>query len=257
MPDRKKQKQSDDGTMSLSGHLKELRNRITVCIIVLLGAFCVCLFNAQSLIDLFTAMGSRYGYQFVYISPQELLMEYFSVSLVIALVISIPVIAWEVWAFTKPGLKKNEDAAFAFALIFGMIFFCIGVAFAYKVSMPFILYFLIHVSEGSNITASVSVQNYITFLLTVFVVFGVVFELPVVSVILTWLGILRSSWMRKGRKLVIVLIFVLAAIITPPDIVSQVMVALPMILLYELGIFLSALCEKSRKRAPAGATESR
>lgn len=129
-----------------------------------------------------------------------------------------------------------------------MIFFCLGAAFAYKVSMPFILYFLIHVGEGSEITAAVSVQNYISFLLTVFFVFGCVFELPVISVVLTWLGVIRSSWLKKARKPAIVLIFILAAIITPPDIASQVMVALPMVLLFQLGIVMSALCEKTKKK---------
>ena len=237
----------DGGVMSLTGHLKELRNRLAVVLICLTAAFLVCLYNAQSLVELFTGMGQTYGYRFVYISPQELLMEYFSVSLVIALVVCLPIIAWEIWRFVQPGLRENENQAFALSLVFGMVFFCLGVAFAYKVSMPFILYFLIHVGEGSQITASVSVQNYISFLLTVFLVFGCVFELPVISVVLTWLGIIRSAWLKKAQKPAIVLIFLVAAIITPPDIVSQIMVALPMIALFQLGIFLSGLCEKRKK----------
>ena len=239
----------DGGTMSLSGHLKELRNRLAVVLVLLAAVFLICLYNAQSLVALFTNMGKAYGYRFVYISPQELLMEYFSVSLVIALVVCLPVIAWQVWRFAQPGLKKNENYAFGLSLVFGMVFFCLGVAFAYKISMPFILYFLIHVGEGSDITASVSVQNYISFLLTVFLVFGCVFELPVVSVLLTWLGVIRSSWLKKARKLAIVVIFILAALITPPDIVSQVMVALPMIALFQLGVVLSGICEKMKKKS--------
>ena len=240
--------QEDGGVMSLTGHLKELRNRLAVVLLALAAAFLICLYNAQSLVEVFTGMGTQYGYHFVYISPQELLMEYFSVSLIIALVVCLPIIAWEIWRYVQPGLRKNENRAFALALIFGMVFFCLGVAFAYKVSMPFILYFLIHVGEGSQITASVSVQNYISFLMTVFLVFGCVFELPVISVALTWLGVIRSAWLKKARKPAIVVIFILAAIITPPDIVSQVMVALPMIALFQLGIFLSALCEKGKKK---------
>lgn len=234
--------------MSLTGHLKELRNRLAVVIVLLTAAFFVCLSNAQALVELFTGLGAGYGYKFVYISPQELLMEYFSVSLVIALVVCLPVIAWEIWRYVQPGLTGTENRAFAMSLIFGMVFFCLGVAFAYKVSMPFILYFLIHVGDGSQITATVSVQNYISFLLTVFLVFGCVFELPVVSVALTWLGVIRAAWLKKAQKPAIVLIFVVAAIITPPDIVSQIMVALPMIALFQLGIFLSALCEKAKKK---------
>ena len=254
MQKKKRKPSSSDHTgdvMSLTGNLKELRNRLAVVIVLLVAAFLVCLTNAQSLVELFTQMGTGYGYHFVYISPQELLMEYFSISLVIALVVCLPVIAWEVWRFVQPGLRRRENQAFAMALIFGMIFFCLGVAFAYKVSMPFILYFLIHVGDGSQITAAVSVQNYISFLLTVFLVFGCVFELPVISVVLTWLGVIRSSWLKKARKPAIVLIFLVSAIITPPDVVSQIMVALPMILLFQLGIFLSSLCEKSKKKSAA------
>ena len=251
MQTKKKSKSTPDGgggVMSLTGHLKELRNRLAVVIVLLAVAFLVCLSNAQALVEVFTGLGANYGYKFVYISPQELLMEYFSVSLVIALVICLPVIAWEVWRYVQPGLTGTENRAFALSLIFGMVFFCLGVAFAYKVSMPFILYFLIHVGDGSQITATVSVQNYISFLLTVFLVFGCVFELPVVSVALTWLGVIRAAWLKKAQKPAIVLIFIVAAIITPPDIVSQIMVALPMIALFQLGIFLSALCEKGKKK---------
>lgn len=236
-----------DSKMSLSGHLKELRNRLTISLILLVIAFCVCLYNAKTLVSLFTDMGAEYGYNFVYISPQELLMEHFSVSLIISIVVCVPMIAWQVWAFVRPGLKKKENLAFAFSLLFGMIFFCIGVFFAYKVSVPYILYFLIHISEGSEIVAQISVQNYISFLITVFLVFGCVFELPVISVVLTWLGILRSLWLKKARKVAVVLIFLLSAIITPPDVVSQIMVALPMIALFQLGILLSMLVEKLKK----------
>lgn len=255
---KKKSKQApgeDGGSMSLTGHLKELRNRLAVVLLALVAVFLICLTNAQRLVELFTRMGAAHGYRFVYISPQELLMEYFSVSLVIALVVCLPVIAWEIWRFVQPGLKKNENQAFALSLVFGMIFFCLGVAFAYKVSVPFILYFLIHVGDGSEIAAAVSVQNYISFLMTVFLVFGCVFELPVISVVLTWLGVIRASWLKKAQKPAIVLIFLLAALITPPDIVSQVMVALPMVALFQLGILLSSLCEKSKKRSAKEAEE--
>ena len=104
---------------------------------------------------------------------------------------------------------------------------------------------------GTTALAAVSSCSDISFLLTVFLVFGCVFELPVISVVLTWLGVIRSSWLKKARKPAIVLIFLVSAIITPPDVVSQIMVALPMILLFQLGIFLSSLCEKSKKKSAA------
>ena len=129
------------------------------------------------------------------------------------------------------------------------MFFVIGVAFARYISLPFVLRFLIQFTGEVDVAASISIQQYIGFLLTIFVVFGLVFELPVVSVLLTGLGLIRAEWLKKGRKVMIVVIFLLAAIITPPDVVSQVMVALPMILLYELSIALSSLVGRRRKDA--------
>ncbi|MBQ6318118.1 MAG: twin-arginine translocase subunit TatC, partial [Oscillospiraceae bacterium] len=98
-----------------------------------------------------------------------------------------------------------------------------------------------------DVSASISIQQYISFLLTLFVIFGLVFELPVISVLLTGLGLIKAEWLVKGRKVMIVIIFVLAAIITPPDVVSQIMVAVPMIGLYELSILLSRLIGNRRK----------
>lgn len=233
--------------MALSGHLKELRNRIVICILCLVVFFLVGLHYASEFVGAMTNIGRVYGYQFVYISPQELLLQYFSVALLVGVCFTLPVILYNIWAFVQPGLKKNENGLFLSALIFGLICFVIGVIFAYKIMMPFMLHFLIDLSIGSDITASISVQNYMTFLLTIFMIFGIVFELPVVSVILTQLGLVKISWMKKGTRVVIVVIFVVSAIITPPDIVSQIMVAIPMIGLYELSILISSVLLKFRK----------
>ena len=108
------------------------------------------------------------------------------------------------------------------------------------------LRFLIQFTTQVNVSASISIEQYISFLLTVFLIFGLVFELPVVSVLLTALGLVRAEWLVKGRRVMIVVIFLLAAIITPPDVVSQIMVAVPMLALYELSILLSRLVGKRR-----------
>lgn len=237
--------------MPLTGHLKELRDRILVCAAVLAVWFGVCLGFAPQLVTLFTDMGRAYGYRFVYIAPQELLMVYFSVAMVGAVAAAAPVIGWQVYAFCQPGLKKAERLGTLTALTAGAACFCGGVAFAYFVSLPFMLRFLIAFSTDVRITASISIAEYVHFLLTVFVIFGLVFELPVISVLLTALGVLQPRWLRRGRRPMIVLIFLVAAVITPPDVVSQVMVAVPMLALYELSIWLSVLCQRlKRKRSP-------
>lgn len=235
--------------MSLSDHLRELRNRILVCVVLLIISMLVGLHFAPDLVEMFLDIGKQYHYRFVYIAPQELLLQYFSVAFLLGLCVTLPVLFYQAWAFMRPGLKKNENLFFLFAMVFGLICFGGGVYFAYRVMLPFMLYFLITLSSASKVTASISVQNYMTFLMTVFVIFGIVFELPVVSVLLTQMGLLKVRWMKAGRRVVIVAIFVVAALITPPDIVSQVMVAIPMMALYELSIILCTICQKLHDRA--------
>ena len=237
--------------MPLSGHLKELRNRIVICVAVLLAGFAVCLGFSPRLVTVLTDMGTAYHYAYIYIAPQELLMVYISVALVGALAAAFPFICYHIYAFCSPGLKRKEKTFVLGTLVFGTAFFCLGVLFAYTVSVPFMLRFLIQYSAGVSVSASISIQQYVNFLVTVFVVFGAVFELPVVSVLLTVLGILKAEWMAKGRKVMIVVIFIAAAVITPPDVVSQVMVALPMIVLYELSIFLCRLFGRRKEKAEA------
>ena len=234
--------------MTLSGHLKELRNRLAVCAIVLFATCLVGLYFAEDVVDYLLNIGTQYNYVFVYISPQELLLEYFSIALLIAACVTVPLLLYEAYAFMSPGLMKHEKLFFRIAMICGLTCFVIGVLFAMKIMLPFMLYFLIKISDGTQVSASISVQNYMSFLMTVFVCFGIIFELPVVSVLLTQMGILKSAWMKKGRRPMIVVIFVIAAFITPPDVVSQIMVAIPILGLYELSIILSSLVEWSRRK---------
>ena len=247
MKKKAKEAASPDGSMSLSGHLRELRNRILVCVILLVVVFSVCLSFAPQIVTLLTDMGQRYNYVYVYIAPQELFLVYMNVALVGAVVVCFPVLAYQIYAFCSPGLSGKERGYISGSLIAGGLCFLVGVAFAYFISLPFMLRFLIQFTGQVDVSASISIQQYVSFLLTVFVIFGLVFELPVVSVLLTGLGLVRAEWLVKGRKVMIVIIFVLAAIITPPDIVSQIMVAVPMLGLYEISIALSRVVGKAKK----------
>ena len=253
MKKKAKEPVSPDGSMSLSGHLRELRNRILICVILLVVVFGVCLSFAPRIVTLLTDMGRRYDYVYVYIAPQELFLVYMNVALVGAVVVCFPVLAYQIYAFCSPGLSGKERGYISGALIAGGLCFLVGVAFAYFISLPFMLRFLIQFTGEVDVSASISIQQYVSFLLTVFVIFGLVFELPVVSVLLTGLGLMKAEWLVKGRKVMIVIIFVLAAIITPPDIVSQIMVAVPMLGLYEISIALSRVVGRARKSAAEAA----
>ena len=130
----------DDGNMTLTGHLKELRNRLIVCAVVFVAAVVVTLAYADRLIDLLTAMGQGF-YTFVSIAPQEKLMQYFRVSLLAALVVTVPVALYQIYAFAKPGLKKSETFFLKLVILLGLALFVVGVLFAYKLMMPFMLQF--------------------------------------------------------------------------------------------------------------------
>ena len=232
--------------MPLTGHLRELRNRVIVCLAVLTAAFLVMLAFAGKLVSFLLALGERYAYRFVYIAPQELLLEYFQTAFVFAVFVSLPVIIFEIWSFIAPGLTKKEKTGFRLVIAFGFLFAAAGIVFAYYIMIPFMLRFLGTLNAGTPIASSISVQNYVSFLLLIFMIFAAVFELPVAASALTALGILKPGWMKKGRKIVIVLIFFIAAVITPPDVTSQIMVAVPMIILFEISIILSTLIEKAQ-----------
>ncbi|MBR2257839.1 MAG: twin-arginine translocase subunit TatC [Blautia sp.] len=253
---KKDVQQNPDGSMPLTGHLKELRNRIVVCIVVLFAGICLCLSFASRIVRLLTDIGTQFDYHFIVIRPQELLLVYFSVALIGGVVIAVPVIAYQVYAFCAPALDKKGRRTFITSLGFGGVCFCIGIAFAYFIVLPFMLSFLMKFSVSMEIiTNNISIGEYVSFLMTVFIIFGIVFEMPVISVLLTRIGILRAEWMARSRKVMIVVIFFVAAIITPPDVVSQVMVAFPMLGLYELSIFLSRLV-RSRKLEEAEKEEA-
>ena len=244
---KKAEVMEDDGSMTLTGHLKELRNRLIICAVVFVVSVVITLMYADRLIDLLTAMGQGY-YTFVSIAPQEKLMQYFRVSLLAAFVITVPVALYQIYAFAKPGLKKSETFFLKLVILLGLALFVVGVMFAYKLMMPFMLRFLSTGIEGAEyIQTTTSIESYVNLCLTMFIIFGCVFEMPLVTIILSKMGIANPELLKKGRGVAIVLIFFIAAVVTPPDIVSQCMVAGPMVLLYFISIFLSGIFYKPKE----------
>ncbi|MCR5826486.1 MAG: twin-arginine translocase subunit TatC [Oscillospiraceae bacterium] len=233
-----------DGEMSVAAHLRELRRRL----LTYLGALAVCLLfglrYAPELTRRLLSLGEAYSYRFVYLSPEELLLEYLRISLAASFCVTLPGLLYEIWMFLRPGLRRDERLAVLVAMLSGTLCAALGAAFAYRIMTPFVLRFLFSLSDGIGVASSVSVRSYLSFLLTQLAVFAAVFELPVILAILTWFGLVRAKTLRRLRKPIIVLCFLLAAIITPPDPFSQIMVAVPLLLLFELSIALCSLLEK-------------
>lgn len=168
------------------------------------------------------------------------------IALILGIIISLPVILYQIWAFLAPGLHNHEKKYVWPLIFFAMVSFCAGGAFAYYLLVPYTLDFFLGLAPA-NVANNIAIDYYFGFLLRLIVVFGIVFELPVLSVILSSMGLISPAFLRKYRRHAIVIFFVAAAILTPPDPTTQVMLAIPLVLLYEVTIFISYIFKRRRK----------
>ena len=232
---------NQDKTLSLIEHLEELRERLIKSIIAVIIAAGVSFRYVKKLLPyLIQPVG-----KVVFLSPQEALLTHVKLALIGGVILASPVILFQVWQFVSCALKPEEKR---WVLIFGplsLFFFLAGAFFGYRVILPLGLKFLLSFSSP-ELVPMLSVGRYLPFIFFLVLVFGVVFELPVFLYFLTLTGIVTPSLLRRRRKHAIVLIFILAAIFTPPDVVTQSLLAIPLIFLYEIGIIFSRLAYRRR-----------
>jgi sec-independent protein translocase protein TatC len=183
----------------------------------------------------------------IFLSPTEGFMIYIKVSLFSGLVVSIPFVAYQFWKFIVPGLLERERKLVAPVVFFTTMCFAVGAAFAYYVIIPFGLRFLLSF-QTDFLEANLTIGKYLGFVVTIILVFGVVFELPVLSFFLTKVGILTPEFLRAKRRYGIALIFIMAALLTPPDIFTQLMLAGPLIMLYEISIGVSRMVKRNEDK---------
>lgn len=239
----------------LLSHLLEFRRRLMYSLISILVGFCVCYhfapqiyeFLARPLADVTEGENRR----LIYTGLTEAFMTYVKLALWGGCLISFPVIASQIWMFVAPGLYKNERGAFLPFLIATPVFFIIGAALAYYFVFPmawkFFLSFEIPASAGTlPIQLEARVSEYLSLSMTIIFAFGIAFELPVILVLLARIGVLSSAQMSQFRRYAIVLIFIIAAVLTPPDVISQLCLALPLMVLYEMSILGAKWVEKGR-----------
>lgn len=242
-----------DEPLTLTGHLTEFRNRVAISIAALVAGFAACFMSIRPLADRLLAMGKSYGFDFVYLAPTELLTSYFKLSMILSAALLSPFLLFIVWGFVAPALTDREKQAVLPAILGGLVFFALGTWFCCAVALPLMLQFLSSFGESQFIRASLSVSHYLDFLMGLLLTFGLVFEEPMLVFTLSSLGILTPQTLRKVRRYAIPVIFVVAAVITPPDVISQLMIALPMMALYELSIGISCLAKAKRERREAEA----
>jgi len=228
-----------DKKLTLVGHLEEVRGRIIKSVISVI----ICSIILYNYIDNLLPILIKPVGKLVFIAPQEAFITNVKITLLGGLFLSSPFILYQIWRFISVGLRKNERK---YALIFGLlsfIFFILGCVFGYFIIVPIGMNFLLGFSSDF-ITPMITISKYISFLGALTFAFGLVFQLPLVILFLTKIGVVTPKFLSGRRREMLVIIFILAAVLTPPDVITQVLMALPLILLFELGIFFSKLAYK-------------
>jgi sec-independent protein translocase protein TatC len=250
--DRTEADELDKSKAPLLDHLIELRRRLLWSVVTLGVTFAICLYFARPIFGFLVQPLIHAGQnRLIYTAVFEAFFVEIKVAFFAALMISFPIIAMQLWLFVAPGLYVKEKRAFLPFLIMTPFLFLTGAALAYYVAMPLALHYLLGYQGdigGIQQTALPGVGNYLDFSTRFIFGFGVAFLLPVLLMLLERAGLVTRSQLRHGRRYAIVVAFVVAAVLTPPDVVSQLLLAVPLVALYEVSLVAIWFTERKRAR---------
>ena len=233
------------GNMSLINHLDALRKRIIIILITLIVTSCGAYYYSEKIVNFLTSSAGK----LYYITPAEAFFAHMKVSFVVGFMISLPIIIHQIWLFIAPGLRKSERKAGIYLIPASIFLFFIGISFSYFAVLPAAMSFFIGFQTDS-LQPMLSLGQYLSFVLSFILPFGFVFQLPIVIIILTKFGIVNPVSLQKQRKYVLLIAFVIGAIVSPtPDILSQFMIAVPTMLLFEISLFLAKYMVKSKEKS--------
>ncbi|MBZ9794712.1 twin-arginine translocase subunit TatC [Mesorhizobium sp. ES1-4] len=258
----KEKDEIEKSSAPLMEHLIELRRRLIWSLGGFFVAFLVCFFFAKRLFNLLVipfkwatkwAGLDPHKVELIYTAPQEFFFTQVKLAMFGGMVIAFPLIATQIYKFIAPGLYKNERNAFLPFLIASPVLFLMGASLVYFFFTPMVMWFFLAMQQtGTDEQVQISllpkVSEYLSLIMTLIFSFGLVFQLPVVTSLMTRVGMLSSKALAEKRKWAIVIAFVVAAVLTPPDPMSQIGLAIPTILLYEIAIWSSRLIERSQER---------
>ncbi len=234
--------------MPFLDHLEELRWRIIKSLIAVVIFTIISFFFSDYILDflLITTRNLKNPIELQVLKVQTVFIIKLELALIAGIIFSLPVIFYQIWAFVAPGLLESERKYVIPVITLATVSFIVGAAFAFFVIIPFALDFFLSLVP-QNVKNNIALDFYFGFVARLVLVFGIVFELPVISLLLTRLGILKPEFLKKYRRYAVVIIFVLAAILTPPDPTTQILLALPLIILYEITIWISIVFSRKKK----------
>lgn len=237
-------------------HLVELRKRVVYSLLALAAGFSICFYFAQPIYAFLTeplakALSGRANNHLIYTAIYETFFTYAKVGLFGGLCLAFPIIAGQIWMFVAPGLYRRERGAFLPFLIASPVLFAAGGAFVFYVMLPFAVRFFLGYQTQSTgtslgIEAQLKVSDWLDFVMSLIIAFGLTFQMPVLLSLLGRVGIVSVALLRKFRRYAVVAIFALAAMFTPPDLFSMISLAIPLVLLYEISIGCVWLIERDR-----------
>ncbi len=220
--------------LTLVEHLTEFRKRLIICIVSAFFGSIISYLMIKRIMDLLIIPVGN----LVFIAPHEAFITYIKLSIFAGIFLALPVILYQIWRFVASGLKKNEKKYILIYAPFSFIFFLIGSAFAYFLILPLGIRFLLSFATDT-LSPMISLAAYINFAGMMILTFGVVFQLPLIIMFLTKINIVSTKFLKEKRKIALILIFIVAALLTPPDVITQILMAAPLIILYEISILLS------------------
>jgi sec-independent protein translocase protein TatC len=228
---------------TLFDHLLELRNSLLRAVLGVLVVFCSLVYFAQDLYQylaqpLLSTMPT--GSQMIATDVASPFFAPFKLTIVLSVFVAMPYILYQVWSFVAPGLYRNEKRLIVPLMIGSTMLFYSGIAFAYFVVFPVVFAFFTSVAPEGVVIAT-DISSYLDFVLKLFFAFGAAFEIPIAIILMCWTGITTPDSLREKRPYVVVGAFVIGMLLTPPDIISQTMLAVPMLLLFEVGIIIASL----------------
>ncbi|HEY4579167.1 MAG TPA: twin-arginine translocase subunit TatC [Savagea sp.] len=239
----------DEKQLTVIEHIEELRKRLMIIVVFFAFSVIGSFFLAKPLIKYLQENGEAQDITFNAFNVLDPIFILVKVIVILAIVIISPVIMFQFWSFISPGLKDTERRVTLSYIPFAFFLFLAGVAFSYFVLIPYIMGFMKMLSGDLDIQQTIGINEYFNFLIQLTIPFGLVFQLPVVMLFLSRLGFLNPEWLAKSRKYAYFILFVIAAFITPPDIFSHLFTTVPLILLFEISLFISRFGYKKYLKA--------